>query len=387
MKKRTRILSLLLTVLMLLSVSVGCGSSQNGANDGADTSSDPDTKTEERSYPYTFTDMAGVEITLEKEVETVYIAGSVQPLLAVYRYYRGNSDNLLGCPAASQSIIAGSVFAEIWPDILDLESHGEDANAEEILALHPDIVFMTGSASGDGYEALVNAGLTVVSFPTAGSGNDNDPFATVANWLSQMAEVFGDSSAADALIRYNTETLESIRAKMSGLAEEDKPNALIVFQLTDNSLKVAGSGHYSEFWLANSGARNAAGELEKLQAVDIEQLMAWDPDIIYLTTFSPAMPEDLYSNTIEGFDFSQLSAVKNRQVYKIPLGSYRWYAPSCECSLMLRWMAGIHQPELFTDTDMAAEVSAFMTAFYGHTPTEAQVNVLLNPSDTSLMSH
>ena len=218
MKKRTRILSLLLTVLMLLSVSVGCGSSQSGTNDGANTFNDPDTNTEERSYPHTFTDMAGVEITLEKEVETVYIAGSVQPLLAVYRYYRGNSDNLLGCPAASQSIIAGSVFAEIWPDILDLEPHGEDANAEEILALHPDIVFMTGSASGDGYEALVNAGLTVVSFPTAGSGNDNDPFATVANCLSQMAEVFGDSSAADALIRYNTETLESIRAKMSGLA-------------------------------------------------------------------------------------------------------------------------------------------------------------------------
>lgn len=387
MKKGTRILSLLLAALMLVSVSVGCGSSQSGTNDGANTFNDPDTNTEERSYPHTFTDMAGVEITLEKEVETVYIAGSVQPLLAVYRYYRGNSDNLLGCPAASQSIIAGSVFAEIWPDILGLEPHGEDANAEEILALNPDIVFMTGSASGDGYEALVNAGLTVVSFPTAGSGNDNDPFATVANWLSQMAEVFGDSSAADALIRYNTETLESIRTKTSGLAEEDKPNALIVFQLTDNSLKVAGSGHYSEFWLANSGAQNAAGELEKLQAVDIEQLMAWDPDIIYLTTFSPAMPEDLYNNTIEGFDFSQLSAVKNKQVYKIPLGSYRWYAPSCECSLMLRWMAGIHQPELFADTDMAAEVSAFMTAFYGHTPTEAQVNVLLNPSDTSLMSH
>lgn len=58
--------------------------------------------------------------------------------------------------------------------------------------------------------------------------------------------------------------------------------------------------------------------------------MAWDPDIIYLTTFSPAMPEDLYNNTIEGFDFSQLSAVKNQQVYKVPLGSYRWYAPSCE---------------------------------------------------------
>ena len=121
--------------------------------------------------------------------------------------------------------------------------------------------------------------------------------------------------------------------------EEEKPSVMIIFQLGDNNLKVAGSGHYSEFWINNTGAVNAAGELQKLQPVDIEQVMAWDPDIIYLTTFSPAMPEDMYNNTYEGFDFSLLSAVKNHQVYKIPLGSYRWYAPSCECSLMLKWMA------------------------------------------------
>ena len=378
MKRTTKLLAFTLAVLMALSLFGGKGLLQVEALAEAPA---------ERTYPYTFTDMAGVEITLNKEVETVYIVGSVQPLVALYRYYRGNSDNLIECPAAAQSIIGSSVFAEIWPDMLTLTPHTDDANAEEILALNPDVVFMTGSATGDAYDALVNAGLTVISFPTAGSGDDNDTFATVANWLNQMAEVFGDSSAADALVSYNAATLEHVGAKLADVKEEEKPSVMIIFQLGDNNLKVAGSGHYSEFWINNTGAVNVAGELQKLQPVDIEQVMAWDPDIIYLTTFSPAMPEDMYNNTYEGFDFSLLSAVKNHQVYKIPLGSYRWYAPSCECSLMLKWMASINHPELFADMDMTEEVKAFIDQFYGVVPPNEQVAVLLNPSDTSLMSH
>ena len=380
MKKAPKLLALTLAVMMALTLFVPCFSSAESQPAAAETA-------EERTYPYTFTDMAGVDITLDKEVETVYIVGSVQPLVALYRYYRGNSDNLIECPAAAQSIIASSVFAEIWPDMLELPTHTDDANAEEVLALNPDVVFMTGSATGDTCDALVNAGLTVISFPTAGSGDDNNTFETVANWLNQMAVVFGDSEAADALVSYDSDTLAIVNEKLKDVKEEDKPSVMIIFQLGDNNLKVAGSGHYSEFWIDNTGGVNAAAELEKLQPVDIEQVQAWDPDIIYLTTFSPAMPEDLYNNTFEGFDFSQLSAVKNQQVYKIPLGSYRWYAPSCECSLMLKWMASINHPELFEDMDMTEEVKSFITEFYGVTPTDEQVAVLLNPADKSLMSH
>ena len=383
MKKIAKIASIILAVVLLVSLLGGCANNQPSDVDEPDVTE----QVVERAYPYTFTDMAGVEITLDKEVESVYIVGNVQPLVALYRYYAGNSDKLIECPAASQSIIGSSVFADIWPDMLDLTTHNDDANVEEILALNPDVVFMTGSATGDAYEALVNAGLTVVSFPTAGSGDDNDTFAAVEGWLNQMAEVFGDSEAADKLISYNNDTLKTIDAKLADVKEEDKPTALIIFQLTDNSLKVAGSGHYSEFWLDHSGAVNAAADIDKLQEVDIEQLMAWDPDIIYLTTFSPAMPEDLYNNTIEGFDFSQLSAVKNQQVYKVPLGSYRWYAHSCECALMLKWMSAINHPDLFADMDMNAEVTEFITQFYGVTPSAEQVTALLNPSDKSLMNH
>ena len=54
---------------------------------------------------------------------------------------------------------------------------------------------------------------------------------------------------------------------------------------------------------------------------------------------------------------------------------------------MLKWMASINHPELFADMDMTEEVKAFIDQFYGVVPPNEQVAVLLNPSDTSLMSH
>ena len=343
--------------------------------------------TDTRAYPYAFTDLAGAKITLSKKVQMVYIYGSVQPLLGLYRYYRGNSDGLLGVPAASQAIIKSSVFAEIWPDIIAGTPHTDEITVEEILAQNPDVVFMTGSASGSNYDALKNAGLTVISFPTAGSGDDSDTFYTIASWLRQMGEVFGDSKAAEDLIAYNAATLREIDAKLANVAAVDKPSVMIIFQLSDRNLTVAGGGHYSDFWIMHSGGVNAASELDKIQPVGIEQVMAWNPDIIYITTFSPAMPEDLYNNTIAGFDWSQVKAVQNKQVYKIPLGSYRWYAPSCEGSLMLQWMAAINHPDIFNNVNIEAKVVEFFEKFYGVTPTDEQVKVLLNPSDPSLMTH
>ena len=375
MKGSKRTISIILTALLCIFVLGVCGCLAS------------EQSMDSRTYPYVFTDLAGVEITLPKEVQTVYIYGSVDPLLALYRYYKGNSDGLLGVPAASQAIIESSVFAEIWPDIIAGTPHTDEVTAEEVLAQNPDVVFMTGSASGDNYDALTNAGLTVISFPTAGSGSASDTFATIADWLRQMGEVFGDSKAAENLIAHNAETLYEIDAKLADVPETDKPSVMIIFQLSDRHLTVAGGGHYSDFWISHSGGVNAAAELNKIQPVDIEQVMTWNPDIIYITTFSPAMPDDLYTNAIEGFDWSKVKAVQNHQVYKIPLGSYRWYAPSCEGSLMLRWMAAINHPDVFEDIQIENEVKEFFMEFYGVTLTDEQVTALLNPSDPSLMSH
>lgn len=336
---------------------------------------------EERTYPFTFTDLAGFEVTIDEPVKTVAVPSS--PLFPVYRYYAGDCDSLVGGGTEdTRLLIESSVVGEIWTDVVALEdSLKGSVNIEEMLALDPDVIFITGSGTSETYKGLVEAGLTVVCFPTASSTNGSsiDALGTLYDWLNQMALVLDEEEPAKELIAYNNETLAYVQEKIAGLTEADKPSALFVYAMSDEQIRVAASGHYSDYWLENSGAINAAAELSGIPEVDIEQIMAWDPDIIYLTNFCSTMPEDLYNNTFSTLDVSYLSAVQNKQVYKVPLGSYRWYAPSMDGALMMQWLAKTNHPELFADLDMESVASEFFARFYGSALTQEQIERLLYP--------
>ena len=45
------------------------------------------------------------------------------------------------------------------------------------------------------------------------------------------------------------------------------------------------------------------------------------------------MLEDFYNNTIEGQDWSQVSAVKNGKVFKEALGVFHWFSVFRRCIL------------------------------------------------------
>ena len=126
-----------------------------------------------------------------------------------------------------------------------------------------------------------------------------------------------------------------------------------------------------------AGGINAAAELTGPTSVNMEQIYEWDPDIIIITTFTETMPEDLYNNTIDGQDWSQVSAVLNGKVIKEPLGVYRWFPPSGDAPLMLKWMAQTLHPDKFT-YDMKEEIKAYYEEFYNYTLDDAQVEGILN---------
>jgi iron complex transport system substrate-binding protein len=109
----------------------------------------------------------------------------------------------------------------------------------------------------------------------------------------------------------------------------------------------------------------------------MEQIYQWNPDIVIITTFSQTMPDDLYNNTIPGQDWSHVKAVQERKVFKEPLGVYRWYPPSGDAPLMVKWMAQTQHPDLFT-YDMREEVKNYYNEFYNYTLTDDQVEGILS---------
>jgi iron complex transport system substrate-binding protein len=111
----------------------------------------------------------------------------------------------------------------------------------------------------------------------------------------------------------------------------------------------------------------------------MEQIYEWDPDIIYITNFTPVQPEDIYQNTAAGQDWRPLKAVRNKRVHKVPLGIYRWFPPSGDAPLMLKWLAQKNHPELFTYS-IEAEIKDYYKKHYAYSLSDEEVNFILNPA-------
>ena len=85
-----------------------------------------------------------------------------------------------------------------------------------------------------------------------------------------------------------------------------------------------------------------------------------------------ALPKDLYDSTV----WRGLTAVREKRVYKVPLGGYRWDPPSHESPLMWRWLRMVAFPDQ-ARYDLRAEVVSSYQRFYGYQPTAAQLDAIL----------
>lgn len=121
-----------------------------------------------------------------------------------------------------------------------------------------------------------------------------------------------------------------------------------------------------------------AKELKGTATVSMEQIYQWNPEVIYISSFTTTMPEDILENKIAGQDWSQIEAVKNGRVYKEPVGVYRWYPPSGDAPLMLKWMANHQYPGLFS-YDMEKELKEYYQRFYRYELTDEDIEWILNP--------
>ncbi len=374
------------SAVMLMSGFAGCASSESQSDNTAETTaaageveavSDAATKTTGETR--VITDHTGAEVTLPAEIDRVVIA-SLMPLPSVYCLFRGSADDLVGMHPSSMAAAENSYLINVFPELGDVDTsfvvNGE-MNIEQLLALDPDVVFYsaTNTEEREKYDA---AGIPAVGFSTAVAGFD--VVETYAKWIELLGDIYGDSEKADTIIEAGRETAAEIKAVTDTIPAEDKPDVLILYHYSDGVIKTSGTGFYGHYWIESAGGRNVAEELKSTPEINMEQIYEWDPDIIFITNFSPYLPEDFYNNTIEGHDWSAVSAVKNGQVHKFPLGMYRWFPPSSDAPLSLMWLAKKIQPELFADIDMDAEIKSYFEKYYNVTLTDDDIQEIYNPA-------
>ena len=324
-------------------------------------------------------DHTGKEVRIPAKIERIVITGP-WPLPSVYCLFEGAGDKLVGIHPGSMSAAKHSLLPRVAPGILKARTEflkGDVLNSEELFELKPDVVFYRVEAAAHAKQ-LALTGIPAVGFSTALSGFDT--IRTFESWVHLLGEVLQQEDRASGIVEYGRRTYDEIQDALNGVKGLKRPRALILFNYGEGNIKTSGSNFYGQYWLESTGAINVASELSGVADINMEQVYAWDPDIIYITNFSRHMPEDLYENAIPGHDWSTVRAVRERKVYKFPLGMYRWYPPASDTPLVLKWLAKKNQPELFADVDMDAEVRAYYKRFYNLDLTDEDLRNIFNPA-------
>jgi iron complex transport system substrate-binding protein len=393
MSKISKILAVVLSIVLLSSMFVGCAGGKTttvtktatttvtktvtvtGDNNTTTKPDEPEVKP--LSYPYTVQDQAGRTVTIKKKYERVAFS-SVRPLPATYFAVTGNIDTLVGMNPSSRAAALASMFVILCPEIANVPTNfivNNDTNIEELMKLNPEVVFCLNKNT-DEINALEAAGITAVGLNT----NGTDPIELFADWADLIGQVMGEQNRAKAIIEEGRKAAQEVKDIAKTITEKKK--VMFLYRDQGDTLEVAGSNLYSQYWIETIGAVNVAAECNNVTAVSMEQIMQWNPDYIFITTFTTCQPDDLYNNKLEGQDWSGIKAVQDGHVYKDPLGIYRWFTPTSDSALMLKWIASKTYPEYYK-YDMEKEVRDYYKTFYGYELSDKELNMVFNPSSNA----
>lgn len=301
------------------------------------------------------TDLAGRSVTLTTPVQRVIaIAGPSYEKT----FMLGQAERLAG---AHWVMVERPWVVATNPRIRSVQAiqNPAEPNVEALLRLETDCVFFwdyTGPL-----ESMENAGIPVVVVQNA-TGNPRTVDAFI-RYQKREIQVFADALGSDAQVKaqewfdYFDTKVAYVSARTAAIPREERKTALYLYG--EEGLGVFSLYSYVSFWLELAGGRNIADETGKEMdtEVNMEQILAWDPDVIFMGRMPSTDP------ILKGETWSELSAVKNGQVYLCPDGVMFWDYSS-EGVLLMQYLAQKLYGELFEDLDMIAETQAYYRQFY-----------------------
>jgi len=333
-------------------------------------------------------DHNGDEVEIPYEIDRVAVT-TIYPLPAMLSMYLGSAEKIVGMHSVSMAAAQNGILGKLYPEILTADTgwiEGEAINIEELLKLEPDVVFYSAPNAAEG-EALRSAGIPAIGVHA--TKWEFDCIRTFDEWVALLDQIFPGQDRVAGVSDYARETLAGIQEKVADVPDGDRPRALFLFQYDDTVMITSGKHFFGQYWIDAAGGVNVAEELEEVGSnatIGMEQVLAWNPEKIYITNFTPTQPQDLYDNAVRGDDWSGVAAVQSKEVYKMPLGAYRSYTPGVDTPLTLLWMAKTMYPDLFADVDLTAEVKAYYQDYFGITLTDDDVEQMYNPSSAAGVS-
>ena len=274
--------------------SEGEAKNSGGSESGGSSSSGRD----EDFEPVSVTDMTGRTITLTEPVSRVVALSAADCEIL---YALGAGDTLVG----------RGEYCDYPAEVLEVPSVGSGANTniEQIIALEPQVLFMSTMAqTEEQVNALEDAGIHVVV-------SDAADIEGVYQSVRIIGALLGRDAEAEDVVQNMRDTLDDLSEQAAQLE-----GGTVYFEVSplEYGLWTAGKGTFMNEAAELIGLKNIFDDLDGWAEVSEEQVIARNPDLIVTITMyfgeGPTPEEEICSRA----GWQNVTAVQNNAVLCLP---------------------------------------------------------------------
>lgn len=313
----------------------------------------------------TVIDDGGRAITIPQKVERIFAAGPPASILL----YTFAPDLLLGWtrrPEPAQCAFLGTGACN-KPEVGRLTGRGNTTNLEVLLNLKPDLILDIGTVNQT-YISLASRTQEQTGVPYALL---DGRFTATAETYRKLGELTGRQSQAEAFVLYVDNTIGTIKGRVDQIPQNRRPR--VYYARGPRGLETGLGGSINVETIEFLGARNVAGGRRGgMSAVSVEQVLAWNPDVII--TIEQAFAAGVRTDPA----WAPIRAVQTGRVYLSPTLPFGWvdFPPSVNRLIGLWWLAKALYPDHFPE-DLRPITRDFYRRFYHMVMTDAQIDRVL----------
>ena len=229
------------------------------------------------------------------------------------------------------------------PDIEAIPSVGSGAhvNVEAIMQLKPDLV-ITWAWKPESIRFMEARGLRVIAVYPESIGE-------LYEAMRLLGRVFQREKRVKAAITEMEATFSLIRERASKRPAGKKRTLLY---LGGQPTLISGALGINNEIMTMIGGVNLAGTIkQRSTVVSLEQIVAWNPEVIFIWGNAGYTAKDILDNP----QWRNIRAVRQGRVFKAP----EWSSWSPRLAMLALWMAKQTYPEDFKDIEMAGAARSF----------------------------
>ena len=308
------------------------------------------------------TDSQGRQVEIPQEVESIVCVG-----VGALRYtcYMGAADRVVGVEdyeiKGGFDRLYNYVNFEKFKDLPVIGTNGQPYT-EEIITVSPQVIVMSQYASVEADDLQAKTGIPVVVIPGSDTTLDDAAYETIRI----LGELLGLQERAESLTGYLKGVEEDLDVRTRDIPEEERPTVYVAGVSFKGAHGFEGTeANYGPFVLM--GANNLADTTGQTGAfdIDLEQVLAWDPDIIFLDFNGMALINRDYAENPDYY--KSLTAVREGRVYSQI--SFRSFASNLDTALADAYFAAcMIYPEQFKDVDPVVKAGEIFEMLLGANP-------------------